>query len=371
MPMSPEPRLAYFALDVPHKGQASHIHIKEIIDNLRVLGWRVDLFAPRPVNAGSTRTMAGRISEYSRVIWRAIRALPGYDALYVRAHPLAWPVTMMARRRGMTVVQEVNGVELDVIVAHPWLGPFRKFMRWLYVSQYRVADRLFPVTNELGQWLKASAGHDRITVSANAANTDIFRPYGRAAEPFVVFFGGLTPWHGVGLMLDALRDPQWPAGVTLVVIGSGSQEQQVRDAVAAGLPVRWLGYQPYEKIPELISGAIAGLIPITNPRGRSSTGISPLKLYETMACGIPAIVTDLPGQAEVVRAGDCGIVIPCDDARALAGAVADLAHDPDAARGMGKRGAEFARTQHSWLARARVIDQFLRSALTRPLSTRA
>ena len=118
-------------------------------------------------------------------------------------------------------------------------------------------------------------------------------------------------------MLDALRHPNWPAGVQLLVIGAGAQQHLVQQAVQAGLPVRWLGYRPHEQIPELIAGAIAGLIPITNPRGRSSTGVSPLKLYETLACGIPVIATDLPGQAEVVRAGNCGIVIPCDDAAAL------------------------------------------------------
>ena len=125
----------------------------------------------------------------------------------------------------------------------------------------------------------------------------------------------------------------------------------------------WLGYRPHQQIPELVAGAIAGLIPITNPRGRSSTGISPLKLYETLACGIAAVVTDLPGQAEVVRAGACGVVIPCDDAAALAGAVAQLAADPTAAREMGRRGAEFVRREHSWAARAAEIDRVLRAAL--------
>jgi hypothetical protein len=46
MSQSPERRLAYFALDVPHKGQASHIHISEIVNNLRRLGWRVDCLRP-------------------------------------------------------------------------------------------------------------------------------------------------------------------------------------------------------------------------------------------------------------------------------------------------------------------------------------
>jgi glycosyltransferase involved in cell wall biosynthesis len=264
------------------------------------------------------------------------------------------------------IAQEINGIELDVIVSHPWLTPMRRFVRWLYRSQYRMSDQLFPVTKELAQWLAGELPDDRITVIANGANTDLFRPIERIGEPFVTFFGGLTSWHGVDLMLDALRHPNWPAGVQLLIIGAGVQQHLVQDAVQSGLPVRWLGYRPQEQIPELIAGAIAGLIPITNPRGRSSTGVSPLKLYETLACGIPVIATDLPGQAEVVRAGDCGIVIPCDDAAALAAAVATCAADPDAARAMGRRGAAFVRAEHSWAARAKEIDRRLHAALRRP-----
>jgi glycosyltransferase involved in cell wall biosynthesis len=363
--MSPslDRRLAYFALDVPHKGQASHIHISEIVDNLRRLGWHIDLFAPQPASAGHARPVPARMLEYLRVTARIIPQLHRYDALYVRAHLLAWPVTMWARLRNLVIAQEINGIELDVIVSHPWLASLRPLVRWLYRSQYRLSDRLFPVTEGLAQWLRSGGSHDRITVVANGANVDLFRPIARDCSPFAVFFGGLTAWHGVDLMLDAVRHPNWPAGVELVVIGAGAHEHLVQAAMSSGLPVRWLGYRPHEQIPELVAGAIAGLIPITNPRGRSSTGISPLKLYETLACGIPGVVTDLPGQAEVVRAGACGIVIPCDDAAALAGAVAQLAADPAAAREMGRRGAEFVRREHSWAARAAAIDRVLRAAL--------
>ncbi len=363
MPNSPERRLAYFALDVPHKGQASHIHISEIIGNLRRLGWQIDLYAPEPAASGRARSIPARALEYARVMARIIPRLRRYDVLYVRAHLLAWPVTFAARLANLVIAQEINGTELDVIVSHPWLAPLRPLVRWLYRSQYRVSDRLFPVTEGQAQWLRESGATDRITVVANGANVDLFRPIASDRAPFAVFFGGLTAWHGVDLMLDAVRHPDWPAGIDLVVIGKGAQEHLVEAAAKAGLPVRPLGYRPHEQIPELVAGAIAGLIPITNPRGRSSVGISPLKLYETLACGIPAIVTDLPGQAEVVRAGDCGIVIPCDDAAALAAAVAGLAADPAAAREMGGRGAEFVRRAHSWAARAGEIDRVLRAAL--------
>jgi len=362
--VSSKPNLAYFALDLPHKGQASYIHIHEIVDNLRQLGWRVDLFAPRPGAPDEPRSVMAKAYEYLRATWQALRGLGTHDVFYVRAHALAWPVAMAARLSGRVLVEEVNGTELDLIVSRPWLRPLRPLLRWLYVSQYRRSQHLFPVANELADWLRAQARHDRISVVPNAANTDLFRPIERETpEPFVVFFGGLTDWHGVDVMVDAVRHPSWPAGLPLVIIGTGVRQKLVEDAVEVGLPIRWLGYRPYERIPALIAGAIAGLIPMTNPLGRSSTGMNPLKLFETLACGIPAIVSDLPGQADLVRAGGCGLVVPCGDAAALARAVGELVADRAQARQMGERGAALVRAEHSWRARAIEIDKVLRSCL--------
>jgi glycosyltransferase involved in cell wall biosynthesis len=357
-------RIAYFALDLPHKGQASYVHINEIVDNLRRLGWHVDLFTPEPTSPDQARSTLDKWREYVAVTRRVIAAMRTYDVLYVRAHALAWPVTSAAKKQGLVVVQEVNGTEVDLIVSRPWLRPLRPFLRWLYVSQYRRADHLFPVAKELAAWLRVQSGHGRVSVVPNAANTDLFRPAeGAVADPFVVFFGGLTDWHGIDVMIDAARHPEWPRGVELVIIGTGARQREVEAAVKTGLPIRWLGYRPYVEIPKLIAGAIAGLNPITDPLGRSSTGINPLKLYETLASGLPAIVTDLPGQSELVSGGRCGLVIPRGDAAALARAVAQLAADPAQAREMGRRGAALVHAAHSWRARAVEIDEVLQHCL--------
>src|SRR5262249_36861884 len=163
-------RIAYFALDLPHKGQASYVHIQEIVDNLRRLGWHVDLFAPRPGAPDRQRNTFAKAVEYLRTMWQALRGLGTCDVLYVRAHALAWPVDIAARLRGRVLVEEVNGTELDLIVSRPWLSPLRPLLRWLYVSQYRRSQHLFPVANELAAWLRAQARHDRVTVVPNAAN---------------------------------------------------------------------------------------------------------------------------------------------------------------------------------------------------------
>jgi glycosyltransferase involved in cell wall biosynthesis len=102
----------------------------------------------------------------------------------------------------------------------------------------------------------------------------------------------------------------------------------------------------------MIRGAVAALVPTVDPGEVTAYGVTPLKLFETLACGTPVVVSDYKGMAELVRGGRCGLVVPPGDADALAGAVAELAADPQRARALGEAGARLIAAEHSWDARA-------------------
>jgi glycosyltransferase involved in cell wall biosynthesis len=53
----------------------------------------------------------------------------------------------------------------------------------------------------------------------------------------------------------------------------------------------------------------------------------PLSLLEAAACGRPIVATDVPGCREIAREGVNALLVPVDDAQALADAVQRLAHD--------------------------------------------
>jgi glycosyltransferase involved in cell wall biosynthesis len=55
----------------------------------------------------------------------------------------------------------------------------------------------------------------------------------------------------------------------------------------------------------------------------------PLSLLEAAACGRPLVATDVPGCREIARAGINALLVPPDDAPALADAIDRLAGDPD------------------------------------------
>ncbi|HXS83453.1 MAG TPA: glycosyltransferase [Methylomirabilota bacterium] len=72
----------------------------------------------------------------------------------------------------------------------------------------------------------------------------------------------------------------------------------------------------------------------------------PRAAVEAMAAGLPVVATDVPGTREVVRHGETGLLVPADDAAALAEALEFLIGHPRARRSMGRR------------ARARAIAEF-------------
>jgi glycosyltransferase involved in cell wall biosynthesis len=70
-------------------------------------------------------------------------------------------------------------------------------------------------------------------------------------------------------------------------------------------------------------------------------------VVEYMAAGIPAVVSAVPGNCEIVTDGVEGLHFPAGDALALAERIKLLLADPQRARQMGQRGREKARKQFS------------------------
>ena len=114
----------------------------------------------------------------------------------------------------------------------------------------------------------------------------------------------------------------------------------------------------------MISHAVAGLVPMNRGDGRSNLGLSPLKLYETLACGVPAVVSRFPGQAQFVEVNACGLVVPPENPANLACAVRELFNQPSEARDLGVRGRLAILAGHSWDHRAEVSDRVLRGLLS-------
>lgn len=354
-PRQARPRkIAYVSLQAVVEGQDTWAAVMEIVHGLRDEGWTVDLFCPdytRDAHPGLVK----RLMRIDQLQHRVLRSLGSYDAVYMRAHPLGWFASRMARAKGIPVVQECNGPYEDLFIAWPQTRIGRPFLEQLQRAQYRDAAAVISVAEGLTEWLIADTGNPNVITNGNGANTGVFTPEAPRREGlperFAVFFGQFPAWQGISTLLEAVALPSWPAELPLVFVGDGALRPDIERAAAA-MPERviYLGRLPYAEVATVAAHALVSYVPMVAPEREAK--FSPLKLYESMACGVPVIASDTIGISEVVRAHDCGILVAPGDAAGIAAATQRVLNDPDAAQEMGARGREAAVAHYSWKARA-------------------
>ena len=178
-------------------------------------------------------------------------------------------------------------------------------------------------------------------------------------RPLLLFVGRLRHYKGVNVLIDAMQ--QLPEAAALIVgIGPMAEEWQ-QQAAASGLTdrVHFLGEQPDSAVLALYHAADIFVLPSTN---RAETfGIVQL---EAMACGRPVICTELgTGTSYVNQNNVTGLVVPANDAPALAAAVRELLADGTARARMGAAGRQRAQTEFSINAMLDRTLDFYREAL--------
>ena len=352
----------YLCLQITRNGQASYSHVFEIIKGLKDRGASLVLFQP-----GCFLSSLGlRLFSFFSTQYRLICASRP-SVIYVRWHFATFLVSFWAKFRDIPILHEINGPYEDLFLSYPWTSRCRSFFVFLMRQQLKWSDAVIAVTPHLVEWVRREAGHDRVFLVSNGASTDIFNPLVARSdnidlpEKYVIFFGALSLWQGVETMLEAAQSPSWPKELSLVIVGDGVGAAKVANAAASASTIRFVSPVDQTVLAGLICNALCSLSPQVGQR--CATGVFPLKLFESLACGVPVVVSDWPGMADLVRDEKCGIVVPPGDAMALASAVHYIADNPEIAVEMGKRGADVVHREHSWDAKAAQTLKIIRSVL--------
>ena len=136
----------------------------------------------------------------------------------------------------------------------------------------------------------------------------------------LVYVGRLEPVKNHALLLNAFRSALSSLpGLRLWMVGDGSQRKML-EALATELGVaphvRFWGQQL--DVAPFFSAADAFIM------SSKSEGL-PMSLLQAFSLGLPAIVTDVGGMAEVVRLADAGFTVSATDPAEMAGAILRLA----------------------------------------------
>lgn len=174
--------------------------------------------------------------------------------------------------------------------------------------------------------------------------------------PVVLYAGGLMRWKGVGVLVEAARDPRLRSAQIVIVGGMERDVQELRAAASGLANVRIDGYRPAPDIPAYLSAADVAVVPNRRSPRISSHYTSPLKVFESLAARLPLVVSDLPSLRDVLD-DECASFVEAEDPSALAGAVQQLIEDPSLRAKRAEAGANRV-LLHTWSARsARILGR--------------
>ena len=221
-------------------------------------------------------------------------------------------------------------------------------------------DAVLAVSEQVRQHAIAVDGIAPERVETIYNGLDLTRWSGTAAAsregspPVITTVGNLRHVKGHDLLLEAAaivrrRVPQARFTFGGEVLDAAYFQALRQQVVRLGLEehVTFLG--GVRDLPWHLAGADLFVLP-SRSEGFSNA------IIEAMAASLPVVATDVGGNAEAVRSGVTGTIVPPENAPALAEAILEILADPQRARAMGEAG------------RAVVADQFTIDAMMRGIT---
>ena len=238
-----------------------------------------------------------------------------------------------------------------------WLSP----LSWLRFLNPRIS-RIICVAEKIREYLlnlhflwialdpekvvTINKGHDLSWYTADPVDLSRF---GIPPDAMVVTCSSrLRPRKGLWELVRALGETDSRKNIHLLFLGHEGNESLREEVSKLEHPerVHFAGFR--KDAPAIMAASDVCALPVLDGEGLSRAVI------EAMAYGVPAIVTPVGGNTELIVDGECGLVVPVGDVPALARAMEKLYDDPVLRDGFGEN------------ARARIATHFRNEDTVRP-----
>lgn len=211
----------------------------------------------------------------------------------------------------------------------------------------------------------------KLTRTGNPLDTDVWRPRDRAAARreldlpddarIVVWHGRVAIEHkGLDLLLDAWRrlTTTNDSDLRLLLVGGGQDDPVVDRLVVEQRLPGVVRVDRHIHDPQVLSRYLSAADVYAFSSRHEGFAVAPL---EAMACGLPIVATDVSGVRELLPEGEAsgGIVVPINDAAALAAGIDRLLGDVALRHALGARALVRAESAFS----IQVVGERLRDVL--------
>ncbi len=330
-------------------------------DDKRNLVRRAMGFAGFSALAGLASLRGGRVDAVIAMSPPLTMGLTGWGTHLVRRGPLVFNIQDVFPDAAV----ETGAITNPHIIA---------VARWLERVSYHRAAVITVLSDDLRDNVTAKvkpSHRDRVHVIPNFVDTEFIRPADRMTalrrelgignEPVVLYAGNVGFSQSLEMVVDAARAfPQ----ATFLINGDGAARTSLEARSAGTTNVRFSGYQPKDRVPEVLATGDIHLVPLKAGLGRVSV---PSKTYSILAAGRPVLAaidagTEVP---RMLAASNGGVAVAPDDPNAFKEALAALLADRTAASAMGAAGRAWVTGAASPRAVAVAYEQLIRSVGSR------
>jgi glycosyltransferase involved in cell wall biosynthesis len=223
------------------------------------------------------------------------------------------------------------------------------------ISGYLSTDTWYHGHLHISEYSRSVYGHAqnvRAHVISGGVDAEKFSPGPEASlRAPALFVGRLLPHKGIGYLIEGL-----PPGLPLAVVGHPFDTGYLAELhrLASGKPVTFCHDADESALVRAYRQALCVVLPSVYRTSDGNESRVPELLGQTllegMACGIPAICTDVASMPEVVEHGVTGFVVPPNDPVALGERLLWLKEHPGEARMMGAAGRQRVLEHFTWPA---------------------
>ena len=147
----------------------------------------------------------------------------------------------------------------------------------------------------------------------------------------MIFAGRLSAEKGIDTLIEIGK--KLPSDIQLMILGTGPEEQKIKDLAKHQKNICYLGYQNKEDTISLIRGSDI-LIQPSLQEGISST------ILESMACNTMVIASNVGGNTELIENGINGIVLDPKDADSFIQQISFLLNDEQSRKSLAEHALE-------------------------------
>ncbi len=218
----------------------------------------------------------------------------------------------------------------------------------------RYADKVIVVVEEaLERIVKLSVPEKKISIVSNTLNIKDLKAPVKPEEKvegnkIFIYEGGISYHRGIQYVLEAFSRIESPGPVVaLWIIGDGSYLNTLKvlcEKLNLNHIVKFFGWQPQDKVFELINQADIALIPHMKSAHTDTT--IPHKLFHYMYAGLPILASNCNPLERIIKETSAGRIYKYDDISELASIIRNIINDETSLEV--KNGEKWIARKYNW-----------------------